>query len=314
MLNRMNWFSAWMPSWSIPDFDPHGDPIPDEKGNLKSVEKKLLSELNKSQQGVCVGVRESNSEFLRYLDKRSIGIGTKIVVLSKEYFDGSMVIQVAEQQFLHITKNSRKHIRSNHCRMRKTLVVLITITALAGCKQEKKEADKLQVVTTTTMISDLVQQIGGDEINVQGLMGAGVDPHLYKASEGDVSKLYNADIIFYNGLHLEGKLVEVFEKMETQNKTQVALAEQLDKNGLIGSEYFASNYDPHVWFDIGYFKEFARAVEATLAEADPGSAKVYAANLEAYLEQLDALENEVETIIQILPVEQRVLGYGSRCL
>ena len=82
-----------------PDFDPHGDPIPDEKGNLKSVEKKLLSELTKSQQGVCVGVRESNSDFLRYLDKRNIGIGTKIVVQSKEYFDESMVIQVAEQQF-----------------------------------------------------------------------------------------------------------------------------------------------------------------------------------------------------------------------
>lgn len=82
-----------------PDFDPHGDPIPDEKGNLKSVEKKLLSELGESQRGVCVGVRESNSDFLRYLDKRNIGIGTKIVVQSKEYFDESMVVQVAEQQF-----------------------------------------------------------------------------------------------------------------------------------------------------------------------------------------------------------------------
>lgn len=82
-----------------PDFDPHGDPIPDKDGNVKRTEKKLLSELQKNQRGVCVGVKESSSEFLQYLDKKKISIGTKITVLGKEFFDGSMVIQVKRDQF-----------------------------------------------------------------------------------------------------------------------------------------------------------------------------------------------------------------------
>lgn len=82
-----------------PDFDPHGDPIPDKHGNIKKTEKKLLSELQKKQQGVCVGVKESSPEYLQYLDKKNISIGTKINVLGKEFFDGSMVIQVGKDQF-----------------------------------------------------------------------------------------------------------------------------------------------------------------------------------------------------------------------
>lgn len=82
-----------------PDFDPHGDPIPDEHGILKRTEKKLLSELDKNQQGVCVGVKESSPEFLQYLDKKKISIGTKIMVLGKEFFDGSMVIRIGNNQF-----------------------------------------------------------------------------------------------------------------------------------------------------------------------------------------------------------------------
>lgn len=82
-----------------PEFDPHGDPIPDKHGNVKKTEKKLLSELEKKQSGVCVGVKESSSDFLKYLDKKKITIGAKIVVLGKEFFDGSMMIQVGRDQF-----------------------------------------------------------------------------------------------------------------------------------------------------------------------------------------------------------------------
>ena len=103
-------------------------------------------------------------------------------------------------------------------------ILLLTAIFICSCKNEKQDNGKLNIVTTTSMITDLVRNIGGDNINVQGLMGSGVDPHLYKASEGDVSKLVNADIIFYNGLHLEGKLVEVFEKMGSATKTPIAMA------------------------------------------------------------------------------------------
>ena len=92
-----------------PDFDPHGDPIPDEHGNFKATEKKLLSELKKKQKGVCVGVKETSSDFLQYLDKRKITIGTKISVLGKEFFDGSMVIQVGRDQYF-ISKKIAENI------------------------------------------------------------------------------------------------------------------------------------------------------------------------------------------------------------
>lgn len=185
--------------------------------------------------------------------------------------------------------------------------MLVFIAGLFGCKNEKQDTSKLRIVTTTSMITDLVKNIGGDLIEINGLMGAGVDPHLYKASEGDVSKLYNADIIFYNGLHLEGKLVEVFEKMESTSKTQVALGEVLDEKALIGSEYFASNYDPHVWFDIDFFKQFANQVANVLAEKDPDNAAVYLENEKDYLVELETLQTEIINIISTLPKEKRIL-------
>jgi manganese/zinc/iron transport system substrate-binding protein len=99
-----------------------------------------------------------------------------------------------------------------------------------SCKTEVKKRDgKLKIVTTTSMITDMVQNIGGDVVEVKGLMGSGVDPHLYKASEGDVSRLFNADVIIYSGLHLEGKLEDIFEKMRKQQKKTIAVSEAIDK-------------------------------------------------------------------------------------
>lgn len=190
----------------------------------------------------------------------------------------------------------------------KKILLLLSITLIFSCKNEpKNRTGKLNIVTTTTMITDLVKNIGGDYINLEGLMGSGVDPHLYKASEGDVTKLVNADIIFYNGLHLEGKLVDVFEKMEKQGKKPIALADGLDKKRLIGSEYFASNYDPHVWFDIDFFKDFAKKVTETLAENDPNNAAVYIENEKKYLAELDNLKKDVQEVVDALPRKKRVL-------
>ncbi len=191
--------------------------------------------------------------------------------------------------------------------MKKHILIFSIISVFFGCKNDKKDNGKLNIVTTTTMITDLVKNIGGDYINVQGLMGSGVDPHLYKASEGDVSKLVNADIIFYNGLHLEGKLVEVFEKMEKSNKTPIALAEEIDKSTLIGSDYFASNYDPHVWFDIDYFISFGREVSRVLQENDPENAQIYEENWQNYYKLLLSLKADIILKIEELPKEKRIL-------
>ncbi|TXE17885.1 manganese transporter [Psychroserpens burtonensis] len=189
----------------------------------------------------------------------------------------------------------------------KKRIVLILIIACFSCKNETKSNGKLNIVTTTSMITDLVKNIGGDYVNLQGLMGSGVDPHLYKASEGDVTKLVEANVIFYNGLHLEGKLVDVFEKMGSATKTPIALGEELDKNALIGSDYFASNYDPHVWFDISYFKQFASKVAQVLSENDPANAENYKSNAETYLNELEALQSKIKATIETLPKEKRIL-------
>jgi len=191
--------------------------------------------------------------------------------------------------------------------MKKYLLLIITLSFF-NCKNNTEEKNnKLNIVTTTTMITDLVENIGGDLVNIQGLMGSGVDPHLFKASEGDVSKLVNADVIFYNGLHLEGKLVEVFEKMGSKTQTPIELGAVLDKSQLIGSEYFASNYDPHVWFNITFFKQFAKKVTLVLSEKDPENATNFSKNEKLFLEKLDALEQTVLATIETLPKEKRIL-------
>lgn len=187
----------------------------------------------------------------------------------------------------------------------KIVLILLIVIINFGCKNEKKDNGKLNVVTTTTMITDLVKNIGGEHINLQGLMGSGVDPHLYKASEGDVTKLTNADVIFYNGLHLEGKLVEVFEKMK--NKKTVAISDVLDKSTLIGSDYFASNFDPHIWFDIDYWKQITEYVVKVLSEEVPEQKALFTTNGKTYLDKLETLKKKIEKSISTLPKEQRIL-------
>ena len=188
----------------------------------------------------------------------------------------------------------------------KNFIALLTAVLVLGCANNKKDNGKLNVVVTTTILTDLVKNIGGDLINLQGLMGAGVDPHLYKASEGDVSKLFNADVIFYNGLHLEGKLVAIFEKMEAK-KTTVALGDFLPKEGLISSDYFASNYDPHVWFNIQYFKEFSNQVTTVLSTKDPKNKERYQANNISFQQELDVLQTTVKNKIASLDPQKRIL-------
>ena len=181
--------------------------------------------------------------------------------------------------------------------MKKYLSIIIITVSIFSCKTEKKNTDgKLNIVTTTTMITDLVNNIGGDIINIQGLMGSGVDPHLYKASEGDVSKLVNADVIFYGGLHLEGKLVDVFEKMEHQNIKTVALSDAVDQNTLIGSEYFQGNYDPHIWFDVDYWQQITQYVVSKLSDAIPEHKATFEANGKNYITQLATLKAKLKSL------------------
>lgn len=179
---------------------------------------------------------------------------------------------------------------------------------LSNCnKKEKQQNSKIKIVTTTTMLTDLAKEIGGDNVEINGLMSAGVDPHLYKASEGDVQKLFNADIVIYNGLHLEGKLGEVFEKMENQHKTIIVAANALPKNTLITSSNFASNHDPHIWFDINNWIKITQYISDKLIEFDPKNKASYQENTKKHIAKLNTLNTDIENKINQLPKEKRIL-------
>ena len=157
------------------------------------------------------------------------------------------------------------------------------------------------------MITDLVENIGGEKVVVEGLMGAGVDPHLYKASEGDVSKLSAANLVLYSGLHLEGKLVEVFEKMKRQNINTIAISDALDKKELIVSTLFASNYDPHIWFDVANWEKITVFVADQLCKVLPEHKAIFKNNADAYLIKLKTLREEINAEIATLSEDKRRL-------
>ena len=191
--------------------------------------------------------------------------------------------------------------------MKKVIALFVVLLVISCGKKVRKSNGKLNVVTTTTMITDLVKNIGGNKLDVNGLMGSGVDPHLYKASEGDVSKLFNADVVVYTGLHLEGKLEDVFDKMEHQDKKTIVASNAIDKDNLISSELFASNYDPHIWFDINNWRKITLYITDELARIDSKNAEFYRENSKVYLEKLNELNKEVEIKINELPEEKRIL-------
>lgn len=187
------------------------------------------------------------------------------------------------------------------------LSLFIVLAIIISCKQTKEKSNKLQIVTTTSIVTDLVTNIGKDKVEIKGLMGAGVDPHLYKASEGDVSKLFNADVVIYNGLHLEGKLEDVFEKLHHQNKKTIAISNGLDKSELISSKQFASNYDPHIWFGISNWKQMIQYVANQLSEIDVQNKEYYQKNATEYLKEIKETEAKIVKKIAELPVEKRIL-------
>lgn len=181
------------------------------------------------------------------------------------------------------------------------------VVAFASCTASADAADeRLQVVATTGMIGDLASRIGGDAVRVRSLMGPGVDPHLYKATAGDVRRLAEADVVLYNGLHLEAAMAEVLEEMGRRKRT-MAVTDSIARSQLVAPPEFAGNYDPHVWFDVKMWSRAARAIEAELKAADPANTGGYASRGAALQAELDALDAWVRTRVAELPVERRVL-------
>ena len=167
-------------------------------------------------------------------------------------------------------------------------------------------SEKIIVTTTTNVITDLVENIGGDHVFVTGLMGPGVDPHLYRPSAGDVKKLQNADIIFYNGLDLEGKMGDIFVKIGKEGTSVLAVSENIPSESLLTLEN-DGNFDPHIWWDVKLWSEAAKVVASGLKEYDPKNSEKYDKNLSQYLNQLEILNSNNLNKINSIPQEQRVL-------
>lgn len=183
--------------------------------------------------------------------------------------------------------------------------------ALGGCAWGVADkgpiADRLiDAVATTGMIGDLVTNVGRERVDLSVLMGAGVDPHLFKASERTLRTMERSDCIFYNGLHLEGGLAYVLEQMGEDQPT-VPCAEVIPTDLLLTPPEFEGAYDPHVWFDISLWQLALQGAIAGMQALDPTWAESYAANGERYLAELATLEEWVFAQVATVPEERRVL-------
>ncbi len=209
-----------------------------------------------------------------------------------------------------MSNNQARAIQLRSARKPVALVVLASVVVLAvACAAPpatERAAGPLRVVATTGMIGDAARRIGGAHVAVTTLMGPGVDPHLYKASEGDVRRLSEADLILYNGLHLEGKMGDILVKL-ARSRPVVAVSEDLPREELREPPEMAGQYDPHVWFDVSLWSKTIAPIERELARLDPAHAAEFQANREAFGNELAALDRWVGERILTIPEPQRVL-------
>ena len=187
-----------------------------------------------------------------------------------------------------------------------TMLWIFILLCALGCDAPERGDGRIEVVCTTGMVADLARNIGGDRIAVVGMMGPGVDPHYYKASQGDLAKLTGADLILFNGLFLEGKMENIFAKM-ARSKQVLAVAEKIPEERLLRPPEFEGNFDPHIWFDVSLWAQTIEPVVARLSALDPDGASVYRQNGTRYRARLDSLHQWVVEQVERLPEASRVL-------
>lgn len=171
-----------------------------------------------------------------------------------------------------------------------------------------EENDKMKIVVTTTMLYDLVCELGGDKVDCTGLMGVGIDPHLYKASAGDIRKMGEADVVIYNGYHLEGEMGIVFANLASDNKAVLCIEEGLDVWDLLFlAEEGWDEVDPHIWFSVPLWIKTAEYVTYQLADIDKDNGQWYIDNFMEYKGKLEELDQYITQRIQEIPKDQRIL-------
>ncbi|MDA3128777.1 metal ABC transporter solute-binding protein, Zn/Mn family [Aliibacillus thermotolerans] len=195
------------------------------------------------------------------------------------------------------------------------LLLCSVVVFLAACGQGETSSDaasdnetsdsseKIYVLTTIAQIAEPLSVIGGERLEVDSLMGPSVDPHVYQATQSDIAKIENAELIFYNGLNLEANMVDIFNHL-ADTKPVVAIGEEISEESLLQDENKA--VDPHIWFDIDLWKEaLDRAVEE-LKNYSPDDADMFEENKQAYFSDLEALKEEA-TKLQHIPENHKYL-------
>ncbi len=196
----------------------------------------------------------------------------------------------------------------------------ICLVLVAGCGEpsggsptqspgnSKPGATRLpRIVTTVGMVTDIVRQVVGDRAEVIGLLNEGVDPHLYHPTRDDVQKLSAADIIFYGGLFLEGRMEESLRKLKQSGHPVHAVGESLDPATLRKPREFEGHFDPHVWMDVTFWSQCVDAVAKGMSKFDPEHADEYRQRADSYRKQLNQLDAYVRKVMESIPQEQRVL-------
>lgn len=189
--------------------------------------------------------------------------------------------------------------------MKKLIILILTLVLLSACSYERDD-NKINITATTTMISDLINQVGKDRVQVYGMMREGVDPHSYKARPSDVMAIDNADIIAFNGINLEAKLADVFDSLAESGQFLIKLEEGINPDDLLVVDDSGA-YDPHIWFNVGIWKDSAIYVAQQLIQYEPESKDYFEANLKDYLSELNALEAYIINEIDQISPNQRVL-------
>lgn len=192
--------------------------------------------------------------------------------------------------------------------MRQFILLFITACFFACHPATKKANDSSipSIVCTTGMLTDAIKEITGDQADVKGLMGPGVDPHLYKATQGDLKLLSDADIIVYNGLHLEGKMGEVFNKLK-HRKTILIASNGIPEEELIKSSDFQGAYDPHLWFDVSLWSQVVHYLTEELLQLPELDQTKIKTNSENYLDSLTKLHQWAQKKLEELDTNQRIL-------
>ena len=187
------------------------------------------------------------------------------------------------------------------------IVLGLVCVLLCGAQTNAQgETQPLKVVTTIAMIGDVVREVGGERVSVHSIMGEGVDPHLYKATRSDMAKMLKADIIFYNGLMLEGKMGDALIRVAGR-KPVFAVTELIDEEELLTPDMFKGHYDPHVWMDPVRWAMTINVIRDGLSELDQDGAELFAANAEIYHGKLQALHEYAASVLATIPENQRVL-------